>query len=232
MRAPGPSALAGSEGVVEEVAGPNDDGSGWSVTVRIGPEGSRLVTVRESELRSTGMALDDRGRRVPTRERPAPDELSDRIELRLFTEIADGIAAARAAAAVEVELEALAPGASISTVAERHWSEPYNYEFTLTLEPAGEPVEALQRLAHLGDGHWIACRDDGWQVDLWWSADGTEGGVFLTPEIHGAELCYRPWGSPRRRPESARPLISVRVRAGLSEPGGGPSDAEAGDEEA
>lgn len=220
-RAPGEATLAASEGVVEDVAGPNEDGTGWDVTVRIGETGEAdtLVSLPESKLEATGLALDERGRRVPLSAVPAPAELRDRIELQLFTEIVDGVAAARVADELERELLAVLPGAVITIVAERHWSQPYNYEFALGVEPLGDAVDALGWLALAGDGGWISSRDDGWRFDLWWSGSGGERAVFLVPDVHGAEVSFLPWQSPRRRPADERPLLAVPIRAGLDDPG-------------
>ena len=235
-RAPEESLLPESEGVVEDVAGPNDEGTGWNITVRIPEEGAgdALVAVAESALETTGVALDERGQRVSVAERPELEERRDRLELRLFTSLADGIATARIAEEIEAELQAVLSGASVTIVAERHWSEPYNYELAVTIEPLDDPEEALGWLALVGDGGWIACQDDGWRFDLWWSGGPGTDAVFLAPDIHGAEVSLLPWRSPHRRPEAERPLVNVLIRAGLDAPGeedAGELDAEAGDEE-
>jgi hypothetical protein len=234
--APGASRLPTNEGVVEDVAGPNDEGTGWNLTVRIGEPGAggSLVSIAESELEATGLALDERGERVPLAERPRADERRDRIELRLFTELADGIAAARTAEEVERELAEMVSASAITIVAERHWSEPYNYEFGVTIEPFDDPVEALGELALMGEGGWISSRDDGWRFDLWWSGGPDADAVFLVADVHGAEVSFLPWRSPRRRPEDERPLLAVPIRSGLDEPGGREDDEldpEPGDEE-
>ncbi len=235
--APGEAARLRNEGVVEDVSGPTEDGTGWELTVRIGAPGvgDELVSVAESELEATGLALDERGQRVPLSQRPGPEQPGDRIELRLFTEIVDGIAAARAAEEVERELLAVLAGSSVAIVAERHWSEPYNYEFAVSVEPLDDPIEALGWLALMGDGGWISSRDDGWRFDLWWSGARDGESVFLVQDVHSAEVSFRPWRSPRRRPESERPLLAVLMRAGLNDPAEadpGDLDAEPGDEEA
>ena len=213
---------AGSEGVVEDVAGPNDEGSGWLVTLRItgGGNGDSLVLVPEAGLEPTGLAEDERGERVPLVERPAPDELRDCIELRLFTEITDGIDAARIAETIERGLVALLGGATVSIEAERHWSEPYNYELGVTINPLDDPVDALRLLTEAGGEGWLSCRDDGWRCDLWWSDAADADATLIVPEVHGAELAFLPWRSPRRRPDTERPLVVVNVL-----------DPEPGDEE-
>ncbi len=228
-QAPADSALPEGEAVVEDVAGPNEEGTGWNVTVRIGEPGSGdLVAVSESALETTGLALDEKGDRVPVDERPGPEELRDRIEMRLFTALADGIAAARVAEAIEGELLAVLAGATVAIVAERHWSEPYNYEFAVTVEPLDDADDALSWLALVGDGGWIASRDDGWRFDLWWSGGPGTDSVFLTPDVHGVELSFLPWRSPQRRPESERPLVNVLLRAGLEDPPEASDEADAG----
>ena len=218
--APAASPLAGAEGVVEELAGPDEEGRGWNLTLRVAEVGGheRLVSVPEAQLEPTGLVLDERGRRVPLRAGAPVGEPRDRIELRLFTEITDGIAAARAAEEVERELLGVLAGASVTIVAERHWAEPFNYEFAVSVEPHDDPVEAVGWFALVGDGGWIASRDDGWRFELWWCTTAERDSSFLVPEVHSAQLAFLPWRSPRRRPESERPLMAVLIQAGLAEP--------------
>ena len=236
MNGMGDSQLPGREAVVEELSGPNEEGTGWDITVHIGASGTgdSLVSVPESALEATGVALDERGERVPLADTPRPEELGDRIELRLFTGLVDAIAAVRIAEEIERALAAVLGAAAISIVAERHWAEPCNYEFAVAIEPLEDPLEALGGVALLGEGGWISSRDDGWRFDLWWSGDPERRAVFLVPAVHGAEVSFRPWRSPRRRPEGERPLLSIPLRAGLGqpyEPEIGRLDDEPGDEE-
>jgi hypothetical protein len=158
------------------------------------------------------MAEDARGERVILDEHTPPDERRDCIELRLFTEITDGIDAARVAETIERELVELLGGAAVTIEAERHWSEPYNYELGVTIHPLDDPVEALRRLIDAGGDGWLSCRDDGWRCDLWWSDAADEDDSLIVPEVHGAELSFLPWRSPRRRPDDERPLVVVDVR--------------------
>jgi hypothetical protein len=228
VTAAGAALPTGSEAVVEEITGPNDEGSGWMVTLRIAGAGGgdSLVLVAEAALEPTGLVEDERGERVPLAERPEQEELRDCIELRLFTEITDGIEAARVAETIERELVELLGGATVSIEAERHWSEPYNYELGVTINPLDDPVEALRRLTAAGGESWLSCRDDGWRCDLWWSDAAHEDASLIVPEVHGAELAFLPWRSPRRRPDDERPLVVVNVP---DQPGSG--DSEPGDEE-
>jgi hypothetical protein len=212
--------LPGDEGVVEEVTGPNDEGTGWNVTVRLGgpPAGAdALVQVAESDLQATGLAENERGEPVPLADQPAPEEPRDCLELRLFTEITDGIDARRVAETIEAELADLLGAAAVSIVAERHWSEPYNYELGVTIHPSGSPTDAVRAIAEAGGDGWLACRDDGWRFDLWWSHTRDDDAMLLVPEVHGAELTFLPWGSPARRPEEERPLVEV-VPGDVGEP--------------
>jgi hypothetical protein len=210
----------GADAVVAEIEGPNEAGTGWNATVRLGDTGGgdTLVVLGEDQLAPTGFAEGARGERVPLGTE-APEAL-DCIELRLFTEITDGIDAARVASEIEDELVELLGDAAVSTEAERHWSEPYNYELAVTIVPAGSATVALQALARAGEGGWLACRDDGWRCELWWSTTRDPDAILIVPEVHAAELALIPWSDPSRRPERERPLVSVA------------SDAEAGDEEA
>jgi hypothetical protein len=203
----------GEEAVVEEVAGPNDDGTGWNVIVRLPGTAARdsLTMLAEDALEPTGLAHDEGGQRVPVGVLPATAEARDRIELRLFTEITDGIDAARIASEIEEELIELVGDADVSTEAERHWADPFNYELTVTVVPAERAVEAMGVLAKAGEGGWLAYRDDGWRCDLWWSASRDPDAILIVPEVHAAEIVFVPWSSPARRPEEERPLVAVAV---------------------
>jgi hypothetical protein len=233
LRAREEAALPGSEGLVEEIAGPNDDGTGWSVTVRLGDSGGAdaLVLFAEEELETTGMGENERGERTILEDLPLPGDPRNRLELRLFTEITDGIDAARVAEAIERELVELLGGAAVTIEAERHWAEPYNYELGVVVHPLDNPVDALRLLAELGGGGWIACRDDGWRCDLWWSAARDEGAVLLAAEVHGAEVAFLPWSSPVRRPVEERPLVAVELPESVDEPDYDEPEAEAEAEE-
>ncbi|HWE82693.1 MAG TPA: hypothetical protein VG265_13670 [Gaiellaceae bacterium] len=213
-------ALPGSEGLVEETAGPNDEGTGWNVAVRLGGTegGDSLVLLPETELEPTGMGENERGERTILDDLPQPEEPRNCLELRLFTEITDGIEAARVAETIESDLVELLGGAAIVIEAERHWSEPYNYELSVLVRPLDNPVDALRAIAEAGGRGWIAMRDDGWRCDLWWSATGDEDAVLIVPEVHGAEVAFLPWTSPVRRPQSERPLVAVDVPETLDEP--------------
>src|SRR5262249_4434553 len=158
-------------------------------------------------------------------------QAGDRLEPRLFTGMADGIEAARVAERIEKELSDLVGGATVEIEAERHWSEPYNYELAVTVTPQGDPVEALEILAEAGGNGWLACTDDGWRVDLWWSAARDPDAMLVVPEVHGAELAFVPWSGPSRRPDDERPLVVVPVDDDEPEEPD-VSDTQAGDEEA
>jgi hypothetical protein len=248
--APGLTTAPRQEAVVEEVAGPNDEGSGWLLTLRLCDEtgGDTMVVLDEEDLEATGYGESGAGERVVL-EAGGEDEPEPRdcLELRLFTEIADGIEAARVAHTIEQELAALLGGATVSTEAERHWSEPFNYELAVSVVPDADPVEALQILAEAGGEGWLACRDDGWRCELWWSATRDPDAMLIVPEVHAAEIAYLPWSTPSRRREADRPLVSVDVPQEtpdeppaaqaaddetVEEPPEEPSNPETGDEEA
>ncbi len=116
VRAPGAEPPPGSEGIVEDVAGPNEDGTGWAVTLRLADAGAgdSLVLLSEADLEPTGLAEDEHGERMILEQRPPPEERRDCIELRLFTEITDGIEPARLAERIERELVELLGGAGVS----------------------------------------------------------------------------------------------------------------------
>ena len=238
--APEEVALRGSEGVVEEIAGPDEEGTGWSVTVRIG-EGGRHRFARAASPRTIsrrpGWARTTAASGSSSSSLPLPGDPRNRLELRLFTEITDGIDAARVAETIERELVELLGGAEVTIEAERHWSEPYNYELGVIVHPLDNPVDALRLIAEAGGRGWIACRDDGWRCDLWWSATRDEGAVLLAHEVHGAEVAFLPWTSPARRPESGAAAGRGRASrvgrgARLDEAEEELGDPEPGDEEA
>jgi hypothetical protein len=181
------------DGVVEEVVGPTERGAGWAVAIRVG---DALWVLPEDDLESISPRAD-----------PAPERI-DVLQLRLATELTDGVEAARVAERIDEELRAVVGPAILSIEAERHWAEPYLYELEVTVQPLGETLAAFRALADAGRDGWISCRDDGWRCDLWWHADEDEPG-FLVPEVRGAEVSLLPWSSPARRPESERPLVSV-----------------------
>ncbi len=219
--------VAGStvEGVVEDVAGPTDDGTGWTVLVALEttPYGDPLSLFAEEDLEPTGLLEDDDGNRLSIAALPEPEERSTQIELHIATDIVDGIEAARVAETIERDLVELLGGGTVGIEATRHWSEPYLYELDVIAVPQADAVGGLRELVAEGGDGWLSCRDDGWRVDLWWHAADDEA-VFLTPEIRGVEIAYRPWESPLRRPKDERPLVSVVV----SDLG----DAQSRDEEA
>jgi hypothetical protein len=237
---PDGAGLPAGEGLVEEIAGPTEGGDGWNVTIRLGesPGPDSLALFSESQLEPTGMGENDLGERIILEELPVRDDPRTCLELRLFTEIADGIEAARVAETIESELAELLGRATVEIEAERHWSEPYNYELAVTVHPHGDPVEALRLLAAAGAGGFIACRDDGWRCELWWSATADPDAVLIVPEVHGADISFLPWSSPARRPESERPLVEVDLPEAVEEPDYDDpeedqlGDAQAGDEEA
>lgn len=181
------------EGVVEDVVGPADGGAGWAVSLRVG---NALWVLAEDDLEATAPQAEAQAERIDT------------LELRLVTELVDGVEAAHVAERIDEELR-LVVGPSILTIeAERHWAEPYFYELDVSVRPLGDAVAALRALVAVGRDGWLSCRDDGWRCDLWWNAEEDEAG-FLVPEVRGAEVTFLPWGSPALRPESDRPLISV-----------------------
>lgn len=181
------------DAVVEEVVGPAEGGAGWAVSVRAG---GGLWVLPEDDLEPAEPRADE------------PPERLDTLQLRLVTDLADGVEAARVAEQLDEELRAVAGPAVVSVEAERHWAEPYLYELDVTLRPLGDPVAALRALVAAGEGGWLTCRDDGWRCRLWWDAGDGEAG-FLVPEVRGAEVTFLPWSSPALRPESERPLVSV-----------------------
>lgn len=203
----------GDEAVVEDVFGPNESGNGWSVTLRLAGAGERdaLVVCPEDDLEPTGLAEDEVGERVPLGAVPASESARDCIALRLFTEIADGIDAARIAGEIEELLVDLLGQSDVSIEAERHWAEPHNFELAVTVVPEAAPAEAVRAIARSGEAGWLACRDDGWRCDLWWSATRDPDAILLVPEVHAAEISLLPWSSPARRPEQDRPLVVVSV---------------------
>ncbi len=219
--------LAGEEGswsteaVVDDIAGPDDAGVGWAVSVWVErpDRGGRSVwVVREDELESTGFAEGPDGERLPADAVPPAAERRTVLEFRVVTPLTDSSLAAQVAENIELALRDLVGHCRIAIEAERHWSDPYHYELDVSVEPLGDPVEALLTIAEAGGEGWLSCVDDGWRCNLWWSRPD-EDAVFLAPEIHGAEVSYLPWDDPSRRPESERPLVAVEAVDGHDELG-------------
>ncbi len=211
-----------TEGVVDDIVGPDDAGGGWAVSVRVerpGRGGRSVWVVAEDELEPTGFAEGRNGMRVPVNTVPPAAERRTALELRVVTPLTDSSLAAQVAESIELALRDLVGHCRISIEAERHWSDPYHYELDVSVEPLGDPVEALLTLAEAGGDGWLSCVDDGWRCNLWWSRPDDDA-VFLAPEIQGAEVSFVPWDDPSRRPESERPLVAVEAGEGYDdEPG-------------
>ena len=106
----------------------------------------------EDDLEPTGLAEDEVGERVPLGAVPASEEARDCLELRLFTEITDGIDAARVAAAIEQRARrAPRRGGPSRPRPSATGRSPYNYELAVTVVPAADPVEALRAIAEAGE---------------------------------------------------------------------------------
>ena len=183
------------EGVIEDVVGPTEDGTGWAAAIRVDDE---LWVLAEDDLESAGPPAS-----------PAQPERFDTLQLRLVTELTDGVEAARVADLIEATLRELVGPAILEIEAERHWAEPYNYELDVSLRPLGDAIAALRMLADVGGDGWLSCRDDGWRCDLWWNADDEDEPGYLVHEVRGAEIAFLPWESPARRPEEDRPLVKL-----------------------
>jgi hypothetical protein len=207
-----------TEGVVEDIAGPDDDGLGWAVSVWVDePErGRSLWVIAETDLQATGFAEGHDGERIPVNAIPPAAERRTVLQLRVVTSLTDSAIAAQVAEAIEESLRDLVGHCRISTEAERHWADPYHYELDIAVEPYGDPVEALHTLAEAGGEGWISCLDDGWRCNLWWSRPDDDS-IFLVHEISGAEVSFLPWDDPSRRPESERPLVAVEAAEGYDD---------------
>ncbi len=201
------------EGVVDDLAGPDEDGERWLVSLWVDdPDrgGRSLRVVAEDELEATGLAESRDGTRVPVGAVPPASERRSMVTLRVVTPLTDSGVAAQVAGQIEHSIRALVGPCRLTVEAERHWSAPYHYELDVYVEPRGNPVDALRALAEAGTGGWLSCTDDGWRCDLWWSRPD-EYSVFLAPEVSGAEVSFVPWDDPSRRPESERPIVAVQV---------------------
>jgi hypothetical protein len=211
---------SGAEGVVDDVAGPNEAGTAWTVSVWVDDAsrgGRSLSVVEEGELEPSGLAEGANGERLPVDALHEAAERRTVLQLRVVTPITDSAVAAQVAELIESSIRELVGPAGISVEAERHWSEPFHYELDLFVEPYGDAVAGLRALAEAGEDGWLSCTDDGWRCDLWWSRPDDDS-VFLAPEVSGAEVSFVPWDSPVRRPESERPLVAVQVADGFDEP--------------
>ena len=133
------------------------------------------------------------------------------LELRLFTEITDGIDAARVAEEIERELVELLGGATVSIEAERHWSEPFNYELGVTIVTARRPGRSAPFGSPTPEG--AAGSPAGTTAGAASSGGApraTSDVVLIVPEVHGAEVAFLPWSSPRGGRVRA-PLVAVDV---------------------
>jgi hypothetical protein len=201
------------EGVVDDLAGPDEAGERWLASVWVDdPDrgGRSLWVLAEDELEATGFAESHSGSRVPVHAVPAADERRTMVTLRVATLLTDSSVAAQVAERIEDAIRDLVGPCRLAVEAERHWAPPYHYELDVYVEPRANPVEALRALTEAGAGGWLSCTDDGWRCDLWWSRPDDDA-VFLAPEVHGAEVSFVPWDDPSRRPESERPLVAVQV---------------------
>jgi len=209
----------GAEGVVDDLAGPNEAGTAWAVSVWVddAARGRALRIVEEAEVEPTGLAEGPDGERLAASALRDPAERRTTLRLRVVTPLTDSAVAAQVAELIESSIRELTGPAGISIEAERHWADPFHYELDVFVEPFGDPVAGLQALADAGGEGWLTCTDDGWRCDLWWSRPDDDA-VFLAPEVSGAELAFLPWDSPARRPETERPLVAVQVAEGFDEP--------------
>ena len=192
-----------SEAVVEEVTGPNDEGTrlerdrsvspGRPSTTR-SPSSPRMPWSRRASLTTRA------AQRVPVGVLPATAEARDRIELRLFTEITDGIDAARIASEIEEELVELLGDVDVSHGGRASLGRPVQLRAVRDGRPARESrSRRWALLAKTGEGGWLAYRDDGWRCDLWWSASRDPDAILIVPEVHAAEIVFVPWSSPARQ---------------------------------
>jgi hypothetical protein len=186
--------ITAAEGTVEDVVGPADEGDGWAVSVRVG---GGLLVFAEDDLQAVAPGA------------VGGPERSDTIVLRLVTALTDGVEAAQIAEQIDESVRALAGPAIVEIAAERHWADPFHYEFDVIVRPLRAAVDAFRELVTAGASGWISCNDDGWRCDLWWDAEDDDAPGYLVPEVRGAEVSYLPWSSPVRRPEADRPLVSV-----------------------
>ena len=219
----------GGEAVIEEVAGPNEEGTSWLLNLRLrDDESGEPVVLDEVDVEPTGFAENDVGERVPLgADDPMHGEPADRLELRLFTEITDGIEAARVAETIERELADLLGGATVTIEAERHWSEPYNYELAVSVVPHGDPVEALEILAEAGGAGWLAYATTAGGAISGGARRATRMRCWSCPRCTGRRSPSRPgptrpvgrprtgrsssWRSPTTSPRT--PILQTRSRA-------------------
>jgi hypothetical protein len=216
VRLPGRPDGGPEEGVVDDLAGPDEAGERWMVSLWVDDPargGRSLWVVAEDELETTGFAESHEGNRVPVDAVPAAGERRSAVTLRVVTPLTDSSVAAQVAEQIEHAIRELVGPCRLTVEAERHWWAPYHYELDVVVEPHGDPVDALRSLAEAGAGGWLSCTDDGWRCGLWWSQPD-EDSVFLAPEVQGAEVSFVPWDDPSRRPESERPIVAVQVGDG------------------
>ena len=98
------------EGIVEDVVGPTEDGAGWAVSLHVGDE---LCVLAEDDLEAVVVHPD-----------PSPERV-DTLELRLVTELADGVEAARAADRIDEEIRGVITSkGTLDVLLETGWIRP------------------------------------------------------------------------------------------------------------
>ena len=220
MHAPGDAARHGARPSSRRSPGPNDDGTGWAgdapgLHVRAAGDSIWSCSPRTTSSRP-GFAEGPDGERVPLDAvPPAAERRPPASSCASSPPSPTAIdAPRRSRRTIEQELRDLVGGADrISIEAERHWAEPYHYELDVAVEPHGDPVEALQILAEAGGDGWLACRDDGWRCDLWWSSTRDPDAMLLVPEVHAAPRSRSSRGRPGPPPGGGAPARRRR-RAG------------------
>src|SRR5262249_58301135 len=115
---------SGVEGVVDDVAGPDDDGLGWAVQVWVEqPERGRTIwVVAETDLRPTGYAEGPDGERLPLNAVPPAAERRTLMQLRVVTSVTESSVAAEVAENIEESVRDLVGHCRIAIEAERHWA--------------------------------------------------------------------------------------------------------------
>src|SRR6266542_3119154 len=192
--------VLGKVGVVDHYAGPNTDGTGWSLSVWLAePETGEqsLWTFDEDELEPTGVLSNPNAPEVAAAEEAGPSEY-DHIYVQLTPSIRPKDEADASLSGIR---EILRPMVSLVHGNVCRTREG-NYEFDFSARTKNGFAAFKQLRTILPEGRAFTVNDDGWRIDCVWDRSAARGAPFLLPEVEYAEFGLLPWSDPKRRRRS------------------------------
>lgn len=194
--------LLGSEAVVLGYSGPNEEGTGWEVSLSVddsaSPTGLRVWVLEERQIAATGWRVDHLGHRSTIGLR-TPQVSSDEVHLRLATLLTTDEEAMAFERDVRTSLSAFVAEDRIATAIARRREPEFEIELYAALPADGGAIELYNRILALAGTGWDDCDDDGWRRDREWQSAAASGATFIHPAVYYAEIGARPWSSPTRR---------------------------------